>query len=378
MFAHIFTYRLKCLLRNREMVFWTLMFPLLLATFFNLSFSNIASAETFQAIDVAVVDDTQYQKDTDFKSILDGVSNGENRLFNLTVASKDKADQLLKDNKISGYIVVGSPIKLVVNKSGLSQTIIKSFVDDYNHTSAAVTSILAEDPTRYQELMKDLGNRQKYVKEVSGTSAEPNNILAYFYALIAMSCFYGSLLGNREVMEIQANISSLAARVNIAPVHKLKTFIYSSSAALLIHLVEMLALLAYLFFALKVDFGSRIGYILLTVLVGSVTGLTFGAFISAIVKKSEGVKIAILITSTMLCSFLAGMMVQNMKYIIAQKAPILSYLNPINLLTDAFYCLYYYDTLGRFFTNIAALCAFILLFCSGTYFIIRRRKYASL
>jgi ABC-2 type transport system permease protein len=29
MFAHIFIYRLKCLLRDKETIFWTLLFPLL-------------------------------------------------------------------------------------------------------------------------------------------------------------------------------------------------------------------------------------------------------------------------------------------------------------------------------------------------------------
>ena len=36
MFFHIFTYRLKKLLRTKEMIFWTLAFPILLGTFFNL------------------------------------------------------------------------------------------------------------------------------------------------------------------------------------------------------------------------------------------------------------------------------------------------------------------------------------------------------
>jgi ABC-2 type transport system permease protein len=67
-----------------------------------------------------------------------------------------------------------------------------------------------------------------------------------------------------------------------------------------------------------------------------------------------------------------------MKYIIARNIPLLSYLNPVNLLTDAFYALYYYDTFTRVFTNIAILVVFIIVFCSGTYLIIRRRKYASL
>jgi ABC-2 type transport system permease protein len=77
-------------------------------------------------------------------------------------------------------------------------------------------------------------------------------------------------------------------------------------------------------------------------------------------------------------SFLAGMMVGEMKYIVAQNLPALSYINPINLLTDALYSLYYYDSLSRYFTNMAILAAYILIFGLGTHLIVRRRKYARL
>jgi ABC-2 type transport system permease protein len=378
MFTHIFTNRLKCLLRDRETMFWTLLFPLLLATFFNLAFSNLNSSESFKAIDIAVVDDARYQEDQYFRPALDKVSKGDGRLFNLNVTSKDKAEQLLNDNVIAGYIVVESPIKLVVNKSGLNQNIIKSFIDSYIQTASAVETILTVDPAKQQEVFNEIGDRRQYTKEVSGTSAEPDNVLIIFYSLIAMSCMYGGFLGMQEVTDIQADISPLAARVNASPVHKLKTFIYSMSASLLIHFFEMLVLLAYLNFVLRIGFGEKIGYVLLTTFVGSVVGLSLGSIISAVVKKSEGIKTAILISVSMFGSSLAGMMNQKIKYIIAQNIPVLSYLNPVNLLTDAFYCLYYYDTFTRYALNIGLLCVFIVLFCLGTYFIIRRRKYASL
>jgi ABC-2 type transport system permease protein len=72
------------------------------------------------------------------------------------------------------------------------------------------------------------------------------------------------------------------------------------------------------------------------------------------------------------------MMYQDMKYIIATNAPIVAYLNPVNLLTDAFYSLYYYDTYTRYALNMGILGAFIVVFCAATYMIIRRQKYASL
>lgn len=377
-FIHVFTYRLKCLLRDYESIFWTMFFPLILATLFNMGFSNLGSAEVFNPIDIAVVNNGEYQHNEKFKLALDKVSNGDDRLFNLSAVSMEEADEMLRNNKIDGYIIVEQPIKLVVNKSGLNQSIIKSFIDNYMHTISASNNILAKEPDKMQNLIVHAQNRVNYVKEVSSTNAKPNIILVYFYSLIAMACFYGGFLGMREVSDIQANIKPVAARINISPVHKLKTFLYSSCASIIIHLTEMLILLAYMVFILKIDFSTKTALVLLTTFIGSIAGFSFGAFISAIIKKSEGLKVGILISVTMLCSFLAGMMYQDMKYIIARNIPLLSYLNPVNLLTDAFYALYYYDTFTRVFTNIAILVVFIIVFCSGTYLIIRRRKYASL
>lgn len=378
MLAHIFIYRLRCLLRDRETIFWTMLFPLLLAVLFNMAFSNLNSGESFKAIDIAVVENKQYSDGQFFTSALNEVSKGDNRLFKLTIASIEEADRLLKDNSVDGYIIAEDPVRLVVNKSGMKQNIIKSFLDNYMHTASAVGSILREHPEKQQEVLSKLGDRKQYVREVSGTNAEPNNVLIFFYTLIAMSCFYGGFFGMREITDIQADISPLAARINIAPVHKLKAFLISMSASLLINIAEILLLLLFLQFVIGVDFGPKAGYVILTAIAGSITGVTFGAFISALVKKREGIKTGILVGVSMVGSFLAGMMNQSIKYIVSQKIPILSYLNPINLLTDALYCLYYYDTFDRILLNIGVLLIFIVLFCMGTYFIIRRRKYASL
>ena len=164
----------------------------------------------------------------------------------------------------------------------------------------------------------------------------------------------------------------------MTPVSKMKTFLVYMSASLLIHYIKMLLLLSFLVFVIKVNFGGKVGFILLTTLLGSIAGLSFGAFVSALLKKSEGIKIAVIVGTSMLMSFLAGMMYQGMKYIIQRNVPVLSYLNPLNLLTDAYYSLYYYDTYTRYAVNMGCLALFIPVFCIGTYLIVRRRKYASL
>jgi ABC-2 type transport system permease protein len=378
MFAHIFKYRLKCLLRDKVTLFWTLLFPLLLATFFQLAFSNLTAGEKFQSIPIAVVNNAAWQENENFRKVMDSVSSGEDRLFNITIVPTEEADKLLLDKRISGYLVAGEQMKLVVSKSGMNQSIIKSFIDSYMQNIAAFESIMVRDPSKLQLLIDSLGDRRTYVQNTGLPGGEPNFVVNYFYSLIAMACLYGGFMGMREVSDIQANISSIAARVNVAPAHKLKSFLFSASASLLVQFSQMLLLLGYLIWILGVDFGNRTGYILLTTFVGSITGLTFGAFVSALVKKSEGAKIGILISVSMVCSFLAGMMQQEIKYIVSQNVPVLSRVNPANLLTDALYSLYYYDTMERYWMNMVFLLGFILIFGSVTYFMIRRRKYASL
>lgn len=380
MFAHIFIVRLKCLLRNKELMFWTLVFPLLLATFFNMAFSNLNSSEAFKPIDIAVVNDAGYKQDAAFQQILTAVSGGEGRIFNLTEASsRETAEQLLESEQIAGFFSVDGTLMLTVKKSGLSQSIMKSFADHYQQTASAVGQILKSNPQALQNgLLQDVGLSREYVTEVTANGAAPNNVLNYFYSLIAMACFYGSFFGLQEVTDIQANLSARAARINMSPVHKLKAFVAGLSAALALLYVEIMILLAYLAFVLHVDFGPRAGYVLLTAFLGCILGLSFGALISAALKTGEGLKTALLICVTMIGSFLSGMMMLNMKYIISQKAPVLSYLNPLNLITDAFYSLYYYDNLDRYLLNVGLMGAFAAVFCLGTYAIIRRRKYASL
>ncbi|NLN06576.1 MAG: ABC transporter permease [Firmicutes bacterium] len=378
MSVHIFLYRLKCLLRDKETIFWTLLFPLVLAVFFKLVLGNVDRGEIFQVIDLAVVDNAAYRNDRFFQQVLAEVSSGDDRLFNVTVTTAEQAEQLLQNNEVAGYLVVAKQPRLVVSRSGFAQNIIKSFLDIFLQSATAAEDILQHNPAYAAQLFQELAERRHYVREVSGTAAEPDTVLNYFYTLIAMACFYGGFLGMREITDIEANISPLAARINISPVHKLKAFLSSLSASLLIHLAEMFILLLFLRFALQIAFGEKSFYVVLTTVLGSVAGVSFGALVSAMVKKGENIKVAIMLGVTMTGSFLAGMMFQNMKYIIARHLPVLSYLNPVNLLTDAYYSLYYYDTYSRYALNMGILGIFIIIFCTGTYLIIRRRKYASL
>jgi ABC-2 type transport system permease protein len=366
------------------MMFWTLLFPILLATLFNLAFSNLSSGEIFSEIKIGIVNNDEYKKNTDFIKAIESVSNadkssGKSNLFDVNYISKEESDKLLEDNKIEGYIYYENEMKLAVKESGINETIIESFLDDFKQISSTVATIIGKNPAAVQNgLINSVSNRADYLKEVSASQSTPDTIVIYFYSLIAMACLYGGFLGLKEVTAIQANLSPQGARVNMAPTHKLKIFLASMFAATTVQLAVIFVLLAYLAFVLKINFGGQLGYIVLTCIIGTITGVSFGACIASIIKKGEGVQIGILIGLTMIMSTLSGMMYHDIKYIVSTKAPILGYLNPANLIADSFYSLYYYNDHMQFFTNIALLSVFAAGFCIITYFVLRRQKYASL
>lgn len=384
MFFHNYIYRLKCIVRDKQLLFWTLLFPIILATFFNMAFSNISSADNFTKIKIGIVKNDEYYKNTDFIETIKSFSNpnkasGKDNLFDITYTSKEEGDKLLDNKKIDGYIFFDNGIKLIVKDSGINQTIIKSFLDDFKQTTSTVVTIITKNPDAIQNgLINDISNKTEYLKDVSPTKSAPDTIVNYFYALIAMTCLYGSFWGLKEVTSIQANLSAQGARINVAPTHKLKVFLVSILSASTVQLIEIFLLLAYLAFILKINFGNETGYIALTCVIGTLTGVTFGTCFSSIIKAGEGLKVGFLVGVTMLMSFLSGMMYDKMKYIVNTNAPILGYLNPANLITDCFYSLYYYNTHTRFFTDLIILCIFNIIFSILTYFVLRRQKYASI
>ncbi len=74
MFGHIFVYRLKCIVRDRPLVFWSLIYPMVVALFFQPCVSNIGSNESFKSFPIAVVDNEEYQSDKVFQAVLSSVS----------------------------------------------------------------------------------------------------------------------------------------------------------------------------------------------------------------------------------------------------------------------------------------------------------------
>jgi ABC-2 type transport system permease protein len=245
-FAHIFKYRIKCLFGGRAEIFWTLIYPIVLAVFFSMAFSNLSNVGNFEPVEIAVVDNEEYRNDAIFRSALESVSqNEENRYFNVTLTTREDAEERLGNNSIRGYIILENGPRAVVKATGIEQTILTGFLDSYLQTSSAYKSILTQNPEAYGTL-QNYDTDKAFVRETNGFKSGADSIVISFFGLISMAAMFGGFRGNVDVENMQANLSPQAARMNLVPVHKLKIFSCALLATILIQFVSLVLLVAFM------------------------------------------------------------------------------------------------------------------------------------
>lgn len=373
--------RLKCLTRNKESLFWSLVFPLILATCFYFAFSNLDSAAKFRTITVAIVSDLseeELQKQPLITVMEQAVSESGTSPFELTFTDLNMAQELLTEKECTGYIVL-SDMHLYVRENGISETILKSFLDEYMQKNNMIETVLEKNPNAMQEGLLDQVVSDIKFTEDKNSDKKPDMLLIYFYSLLAFTCMFAANAGVDEIVTIQADQSEVAARLNVTPTHKMKLFLCNLSAALTIHITSLVILFFYMRDILHVSFGNRMGLILLTCIIGSLVGMFLGSAICIWVKKKRELKDAIVMSIQMICAGLSGLFgTSSIKYLIANKIPLLGYINPTNVLTDCFYSLYYYENLDTYFLNFTLLVGMAVVLCVITYLGLRRKTYASI
>lgn len=361
-----------------------------------MAFSNIENSEKLEIINIAIVENDEFQNNELYKQAFKTLSDEENedRLFNTKYVTEEEAKQLLEKDEITGYMILeeDNP-KVVVTTSGINETILKYVVEEITTNVQIVENLIDKEINKelssgiynlynldykkiYENVLEKTQNQEAKITDIS------NNNLSYtmieFYTLIAMTCLYGGTLGMVAINKNLANMSSNGKRVSVAPTPKGKVIFSSILASYITQLIGLTLLFIYTIFVLKVDYGTNLPLIILLGIVGSLAGLSMGLAIGTILKANENVKIGIVIAVTMLGCFLSGMMGITMKYLIDKNAPIINKINPASMITDGFYSLYYYDTLDRYYFNIISLVVFSLVMIIVSYTSLRRQKYDSI
>lgn len=389
MFLHNFKYSLKILLRNKELLFWTFIFPIILGTFFSMAFSNIEKEESLNIIDIAIVDSGFYQDNDIYKKTFEYLSdkNNKDRLFNTVVTNLDNAKKLLIDNKITGYLLFGSDdVRIVVFKNGINETILKYVVDEIESQKEVSSNLIKKEimdnngEVNYSDLINKINVlfNDDQVKLNNISNKNLSYTMVEFYTLIAMAALYGSIIAMTATNKAIANVSNVGMRSSVAPIKKSMILLGGFLASYIVQVIGLSLLFIYTIFVLKVDYGNDFLAVVLLSLAGSLAGLSLGVTVSTLIKSSEGTKTGIIIAITMFWCYLSGMMGISTKYLFDKNLPFLNKVNPAGMITDGFYSLYYYGVGSRFEKNIISLIIFSLLLFLISLISLRRQKYDSI
>lgn len=388
LFFHNSKYTMLSMFRLKVTLFWTLAFPLLLATFMYMAFGNLFEKdEMFKIINVAVVesenDDTLMSvlesldvNHTDSASKSDDSSNSFSGLINMKLMDSSAAKKALNDKKVTG-IIYTEDASLVVDENSYNATILESILTQYKQQKDVFTNIAKTNPAALDTAIAGLSDTTSEYKEISLSSGNQDEYTNYFYAVFAMSCLFASFSAVTATNRLLANTSPLGMRKSLAALSK-NILIFSEYISLLIiHFVVELITLVYLTL-LGVDFGNKYPAIILTLFFGCMIGLSIGVIIGAIPKLTEGSKIGISVGIGMVLSVLADLCANGIKDMVEHKLPIANRLNPACLISDCFYSLNVYDSYDRFFRNISIMAVESVILLIIAFVLLRREKYASI
>lgn len=382
MFFRLYKYSLLCSARERLFIFWNLIFPIILGSLFQIAFGSYTEKEVlFHKIPVAYVEEEG--ADENFAQLLKTLET-DNDLVQVQTVEKDEAEQLLREEKVEGIFYneavkqTETEISLVVQEQDINQSILSSILEQYERTYATLLTIGKEYPQGIQAAAALVEEEIEYLEESSIGAASNNDMLNYFYSLIAMNCLMGTTTGLACAMKFKANLSALAARRVIAGISRFRVLWPDLAANISLQFLYVVFSVCYLMFVLHVPIGDQWGFLLLTIFVGTLLGIFLGFFVGVAVRLPYNAKEALCILIMMVSCFFSGLMADGIQRLIDRYVPVFAHINPSSLIVKSFYSLNIYDTYGRYLENMGTMASLILILAVGSFVVVRRERYASI
>lgn len=368
-------YRIITIYMERQVAFWSLLFPIILGTLFSLAFGNIG--KDIDTINTAIVREDNSQNAKTFEKYLKAIEQSESQIIKIKIMSEKEAVKCLKKKSVYGiFYAKGSP-ELTVTDSGMQSSILRELLNEYDQNVQLYKNIASEHPENIAEIIND-SSYYNMSKEVGISGKEVDGVVQYYLALIAMACLFGGYVGYTIGIQLQANVNKIAIRRNVSSLGKLKMIVCDTLVGWGVQMVNVSVCILYLKYILKIDIGSNMLKMFIICAAGSLIGVSVGIFIGCLGNMGDEVKIGIITTYSLLSSFLAGLMIAPIKGSIEKYCPIVNKINPAALISDAIYSVDIYDEPTRFNLDMGIMIFMAAMFTGVSFLMMRRKRYDSI
>ena len=376
-----FKYEFLRIIRTKDMMFWSIAFPVLLGTFMYIAFSSLGDFQGFEPIPVAIVVEAEDSAMSEaFDQVLEVLASGEEAILAPTHMRMEEANVQLDEGEIVGiYIVKEDEVSLKLANQGMNQSILMMITDRFIQFQSTIETIAEKGvdlvPGAMENMMTEINiNHESDIGRGALNFAEYNIMI-----FLVLTVFMGANHGVRKSLEFQANRSPLAARRSVSPTKKIKGLIPQLIASVIMQTIYGAMGLAYFMFVLGLDFGTDIHLVILALLVGSTTAISMGMLIGAAVRKVDLTGLDGILTGvTVALCFLAGMMGVDFRIMVRNAVPILDRINPATMLADALYSLSSFDDYRIYITSLVGLSITTVIFLSVSAILLRRKNYDSI
>lgn len=385
---------IRRLLLTPSAVVWTLIFPIILATVFNFMFEPMRAKTSIEAIDVAVVANDSWNA-SPFSTVVETLAEADEPLIALhAVTSEQEARDLLEQGAVDGvYLVEPSERtpRVILSPAGsgaggdtsydVNRSIIESIVTSYLQSEALIQQATASNPAALAdaEAVERALSLDVPVREVSLTHAQPDAMVIYYYALLGMASMFAAQLAEEHVWRLQPMASAEGARRAVSGTSRMRLLIPTVGACWAVSSAFLAIAFGYICLTAHIDFGGREALCLAGTTAASLLSCGIGAVVGALPGRLEkDSRSGLLAAVTCLLSLFAGLYgapAMELADAVVRAFPAAAWLNPVCLIRDMFYSVYYYDTLVPFTLRLLACCGIAVALLSGATWLLRRSAH---
>lgn len=242
----------------------------------------------------------------------------------------------------------------------INRAILESVATSYLQRVALIEDLAAHDPAALSDpttVQNALGLGVS-VREVSLTNAQPDSMVRFYYALLGMASIFAAQLAGESVWRLQPTSSAAGARRAVSGTSRMRLLIPTIGACWAVSTTFLAIAFGYICLTAHIDFSGREGLCLVGIAASSLLSCGIGALVGALpVRMGSDSRRGILTALTCLLSLFAGLYGESTMELadtVAHVFPAATWLNPVCLIRDLFYTVYYYDTLVPFSLRLAA------------------------
>lgn len=352
------TKRMKSYLMNFPCMFASFYLPLLVVVLFAVTIPD-AEYQNFSSIPVSIIGESDEYRGL-YCAMQDAKSSTGEKLFRVSLCTEVIAKEKLTSGDSVAYIRVEHGVHITAMSKGQKVDVIQSYVDWL--TSVNGKRILNMD-------------MQYSIDKCAEEDFNKNEI--YFLSMLAFTSIFSLYLGVRMFLDMDGTFPA-GMRIGICPVSKIMIAIQNLLAAFFISFLGNAILILVIDRLTNMELMPHFSYVIIALALNSLIGILLGLLIGICNMESYTITLRLCNVLLLILGFLAGIFKFKMRYSINENIPVIAFINPVNITTDALYCLYFTGEMEQYLKNLLILLSICVVLTIGNVVLARRKKHVYL